>query len=546
MAPTKRASLRSIPWLPPKVYIDERLVLTWAYLEPTAVRPGEPVPIEWGLFSTLKEGGHLGPVVARVSLESGNIELYESQPTPLHRAGYLFESGAQHATALVPAYGPAANALYRIGSTPLRIDVATKGIPTVFSESAYLEVVREFVNADWWEWTDVIRTPDPASPDPGLTPLFPFEKRYQVAINHPFTFVGRIVNRCKSPNSTLSGSVTLIETAVDTNTDTELETASFTIGPGAYQEIVFKPITKNWTWLVSKVWVYNPSEKREKTFLYRIRFRFSDSFGNFYADTDSLRVWMDVRVTKEKKDYASGALAALGLSAIASIFSFGSAASLVQAIANGLGDKALDPPEPDPAYRTPVRVRPPLPAQAVDPKNPHLRNFLDLLRFAERAVALMDALGEVHCRLLGARIAEDSDAIALQRRSYRSIERNLQATVSELVEHWPRTASSLSTHPDWSRDAIASGLIDLQRRGLSPDTRRCLVEQGCSEDMITQIMRAAQEPAMITIAGDVTHLLAVLAWSIAETARSLHLASPAILNAPEPRVRRPRGTHARR
>jgi len=523
------------------VYIRSGAVfVTSASLDANPVVPGGQVPITWDLFSTKPKDLNLGTVTARVYLEKVNVKLYESPQTPLVVSEFIADTGFQHANIEVPDSGGTANDLYHIGTKTLRLDVSADKSSDVFSDTVDLRVVPEYVHGGWWEWGGISGTADPSAPQ---APNLPFETHHDFVINHPFTLAGRIVNHSKSPNATMTGSLTLLETAFLSNQTLEVESRTFTIAPGGYQEIVFAPITKNWGWLIPGAWIENPKESRVKTFDYTVRFSLADPYGNFYPETLSNGVAISISVSDEKRGYASGALAALGAAIISAIFTFGAGLSAGQAIAAGLGKKALDPPEPDQRFRHPVDVRSNELANDVtgDPRFPEFRR---VLRFAERAVALLDALGEIHARLLGARTAHDRKAISLQGESYRAAEHSLQATVRELIDSTASTVTTLQADPEFDRESLRAKILAWQRNGLPPDVRRRLTDGGCTEETLAQMMLAVQEPAVALLAQDVGQVLSLLAWSLGLVAREVNREAPKLLSEQErpplAPVRRPR------
>jgi hypothetical protein len=522
--PNNRFSFDPVAITASPSYINtERLSFVVPWFEAKPVVPGDSIPITWSVSTT--NDFDLGPVVARVYLDKGNVKLYESPPTPIVRSAYLSDTGDQRAFIQAPDSGGTANDLYRVGAKRLRLDISSSKTATIFSATWDLDV-RQSTAGALWDWED----PPGTEPTTGVLPNI---VEHKVVINHPFTLIGRVRSAARNPNVTITGSVTLLESegrqlpvllggTGAAAGGTPLESVAFTVSPNGQQEVTFAPLKKNWTWLLPYIWVFNFSEPRQKTFTYAVRIVAADSYGNAYGESVSEPLFIDVSVSDEKKGYADGALAALGVGVVVAIFTFGGGLVQAQAIANGLGDKALDPPEPDPRYRERVKLPPNLTTKGAREER-RFRELAQFLTFAQRAVGLLDALGEIHGRMLGARRAGDTKALNLQIDDYVKADQTLQETASKLVQSMRTAVESLQRNPDFAYDALATKISALQRRGVSPDVRSQLTEQGCSEEALTLVSRALQDPSVVALARDVRQLLGVLAWSMAIAIRRLHV-----------------------
>jgi hypothetical protein len=131
---------------------------------------------------------------------------------------------------------------------------------------------------------------------------------------------------------------------------------------------------------------------------------------------------------------------------VAAIFSFGSALGAAQAVAEGLGAKAEDPPEPDPGFREPVGVGEPSLQSGAGGERP-VPELLQLLARADRTLATVEALDTTRTRFLGAHLAGDGKAATLQVNTYRSLAELLDAALEELLEAMPRVQYVLSSLP---------------------------------------------------------------------------------------------------
>jgi hypothetical protein len=494
-------------------------VVTWVSLDVSPVAPGDPVPITWSVFSIHLD---LGKVTARVFLDKGNAKLYESPPVLTSKS----DTGLQQATILAPGSGGVANELYAIGTKTLRLDVSSDKTVDVFWTTADLAVMPENVNGGWWEWTNAISTPDPSTPLPWKPPLQ--GPSYSSVINHPFTLIGRVVNRAQNRNATMTGSAVLLETTYPGGAPTELESASFTVAPGGQQEIVFNPITRNWGWLIPGIWVHNFGEPKVKTLDYTVRLSMSDPFANSYHDVVSVGLRMQVSVSAEKKGYASGALATLAVGIVAAIFSFGAGLSAAQAVAGGLGKKAQDPPEPDARFRERVDFQS-WPETAPAAEDTRFSECLAVLGLASRAVFLIDALGTIENRMLGALLAEDNRAGAIQAESYRQAERLLQRTIRRLMVLAQTAGKALASRPEFAPEVIGTNIREWQRGGVPRDVRAALTEQGCTDEAVATVMSAIDHPTAASLATEVGQSFGLLQWSFAMIGREVRRETVALL-----------------
>ena len=380
-------------------------------------------------------------------------------------------------------------------------------------------------------------TPDTSAP---VVPAIPFLPRYDLLINHAYKPSGRMNNHVANPNVTITGTLTLLERPYGSTDTVEVETAGFTIGPSGQSDFLFGPITKNWTWLISGIWVRNFSEPLSKSFVYSVRFAFTDSYGNAYSSKESPRTLLiEVSVSDEKRGYADGALGVLAVGLIAAIFTFGAGLSAAQAIAGGLGSKALDPPTPDSRFRSRVVVQEsPLPRTVRDER---FATVMTLLTAAERAFTLIQALGDIQNRMLGARENGDRTAIELQRTTYQETERALLQTVESLIRLRTEAVEAVQRVPEFNRDVLEGTLREWQRRGIPRDTRQRLVEDGCTDQTLAELALAVQEPALIEIAHDLPQCLNLMTHSVALATRELHKRTRDVLADP-----RREGSHATR
>lgn len=494
-----------------------------AFLDVATVVPGQPIPIVWSLHTLPGVGLGPGKVTAHVYLDKFNSLLFDSKPVPLQAVLFGLDTTEQKALIPPPPNGGVANELYHIGLKTLRLEVVFDKTGEMFSTTAELQVIPDHFGG--WGWSGAQGTNNPSAI---VLPPMPFFPRFNFLINHSYKLSGRMDNTAGNPNVTITGSLTIQESQSGTSDTTEVETVAFSVGPGGHLDVLSIPIVKNWTWLVSGVWVRNFSEPLSKTFGYSVRYSFTDSYGNSYPEVLSpLTLTVNVGVSDEKRGYGDGALGVLGVGIIAAIFTFGAGLSAAQAIAGGLGSKALDPPVPDSRYGRRVVVGEPPYNQVVVPE-PFVE-VMGVVFAAGRAIALVDALGDIENRLLGAQIVKDRNAIRLQLESYRETEAALYSVAEGIVDLGANAVKALQARPEFDRDSIEATLRAWQRHGISAEVLDRLYAGGVTDINIAKLTLALAEPGVIEAAQDPTQALSLLTYSIVLAARELRRRSESVV-----------------
>ena len=488
--------------------------------------PGEPIHTVWELLSIGSAEFANRTMIAEIFLTLGNSKLYQSPAVTAASTGGYLDTGLQQATILPPPDGGTASALYRFGSHQLRLDVLPDGVQGVLTTYADLLVVPESQPA-LWSWTQLSGTVDPSA---SLPPNIPLLAQYtDFVINHPYTLSGRLRNNCVSPDTNLTGTATLYELHHDTGETVEVESQPFNIGPQGDSEITFRPITENWTWLIPGLWTRNPVETLTKTFTYTVRFTASDQYGNFYAESPpSIAAIVTVSVSGSKLALQQAALGVLAAGVLAGIFSFGAALGPAMAAAGGLGKAAMDPPGPDPRYREAV----PLPWAAPDQAETGGGQFaalVQVLNHVGRIEAILEAMGITHGRLLAARLADDHEAIDLQRQTYRNAVGLLLEAAGGMVGSLSDLEASWRDDPDLQFDAVRQRVRALQLGGLPPAAREQLQDQGVPDESMSALVAAVRDDTVAALATDVQLLFRHLAWAFALLAAEVQRETPAIL-----------------
>lgn len=503
-------------------------VFTWllrpAWLGLTPIVPGARIPIHWELVLPGTEGS-AATAVARVYLDAVDVLLFESPPTPLTVVDNVLTTGKQTALIESPGPGGTANDLYKIGDKQLRIDVTVSGSDQVFSSTSNLRVVPENIRGDNWSFTEVTGTSDSSAPKhpPAFGVVY-----HDFIINHPYVLRGSLLNAASNASTTMTGTLVLVESDLQTGASVDLQERAFTIPAGQSEELIFDSINKNWTWLVSGIWVRNYGEPLVKQWDYTVRFTMTDPWGNLYSDftySSPPTVHVDVYVSDEKHGYADGALAALGVGIIAGIFTFGAGAAAGQAAAAGLGAKALDPPSPSPRFREAVA----LPRLVHTHVKHGLGDLLYLLEIANHVVLLLDAGADVRDRVLGAKAAGDRDAMNMQTRAYRDFAAELQASVASLRRATAERVAGLRASPELDSGKLTAGARTWQRQGISPAARQALADGGCSEACLRALEDGLKNADVVALASDPAVTVEVLAYALARASHEILEDLPRVL-----------------
>lgn len=467
--------------------------------------PGAKIPITWSFVAGSSVGEKT--VVAKVYLDEVNVLLWTSQSTELKKIGTAYSTEVQAGVIEVLSGGVASD-VYRFGPKTLRIDVQIDGSTEVYSNWAELDVVPERVSGIAWEFTDITGTNDPDWPEGAWAPLGTILRRF--VIKHPFTIRGRVRNQATA-STTFRTQILLDETDMEKGTVLSIEDRTLEVAPGVSQEIVFNALTKNWTWLISGVWVRNFGEPMRKTWRYGVRLRLTDDWNNVYEVSSSFEAQVDIVVTNEKNAYASAALAALGVSIWASIATLGAASAVAGSVAAGLGAKALDPPAPSSRYSQEV-LTPTLPSTV----EPQLGVLADLLHRLEELVELIEATNDVRDRMLGAAAARDTRAIKMQGKSYAQMLKRMAAIIEWAEAHGDEIVRLVDSTADFAVEPSRLAVHRARRRGLSALSRASLRRAGASASTRRLLETALRDDTVAELASDVLLSTSILLESISQ------------------------------
>lgn len=498
----------------PKPLPQGAFEVIWPSLQPLQIVPGQDLTFVWSL-STLA-AVDLVFVTASIYLERWPGPVATSKDVKLLDGGQPWIKSTGDQTQLVPALGPGglANDLYAIGTHVLRLEVTSSKTGQLFTAKADLTVVAD--SPPIWIWNPPEGTKDESLPDVPQVPLRPLH--YNLLIHHDYALSGRLLSAANSTQRlalSMSGKATLMELRPDGGASIPIESQPFNLLPGQSSPTSGTPVVfntrfnKNWTWLVPAVWIINPLESLEKRWCYGVTLTYADNYNNVYAGVDvSLPMWINVGVDDTKKGFAAGALAALAVGAVLAIFTFGAAAGVAQAIAGGLGAKALDPPLPDPRYaRAVVLPASHTPAHAEGAAS----TIAALLASCEDLVDLIRASDDTLNRVLGAMTASDNAAIARQTKALGRIETTLVRKFQTIAEQWEGFAARI---PKFDTDDIERTLRKWQSQGLSRTAVKTLESAGVSDTAIRTLAEAVQQDELIAAATNVQGAMARILFAL--------------------------------
>lgn len=456
------------------------------------IRPGQPIALTWQFWSFLLNKTQIS--TARVT-----INIYTRTPaSPKFAVSKVATVGpvqyvsggisGQLELRITPGQPQPSDALLKeIYSTSdehlLYLEVlAADGVSFVVSTTVKFLVYVDDV-AQWSQW-DV----HPMLDWGARARAFPWNEQYSIAAIWPnLSSSGLIFTGQAALQESTTTSVTPIWNPVGT-------LAINNVNPLQQVALNFPALKKNWSWLTPVVWIV--SGDRAKSYLYRIVFNLVDQYGNPYvSSTEALRV--TVAVSDQKWEYGLSAMAteitALVLYALSWLIT-PVPGSLAAGAATALGAAAKDPPLPSEAYATmvsPVALR----ASKV-PKNRQPRPLYVLLAAAHDFGSLRLTLYEIEARILGAVLARDARATAMQKDAYESTLRQLKLTAELARESAEQATEILESREEFDAARIRAelsrwkyGAGALSELKLSDHQRRKLSAAIASEELMTLASR---------------------------------------------------------
>jgi hypothetical protein len=466
-----------------------------------AVRPGQPIPLSWGIYGTTIEAGET--FTATVSLN--NNPCYTSKAITALRDLENGTSGAGESNVTMPIPSQQlGQELYAIGDHTLTVSVAgnasNKG---PYAASATLVVLGDGPTDGWWQWTE----PTTAAAEKIPWPL-------------PYTPLGNLFNLNKW--SAVTVQCELLEADITDGTPAVsrgIQSVMADIGPNA-NPVQFNAITQNWTWVDSPTG--RIGAQTSKTFQYVVNLTVKDAWGNGYPPGNThppATVIVSVADNKINDAWAAlnanaTAVAVAAAGAVTGIFTFGIGAGVGTAAAAllvGIGAQYLasakDPPAPDFNYLTQVDVRPVLNSSSSGEREES--KTLAFLNVVLRCLAIGEALSATEGKLIGARMRENARGMSVQSRRYTSLGKQLQATAQKLTPALTASTSELADAPVPSIDEIRATLRSWQVQGIPAQMQQQLAENSYSSAALASLEESIASISVDTVP-PIQELLAAL------------------------------------
>ena len=383
------------------------------------------------------------------------------------------------------------NSLYTFGSKTLLLEVTGDGVdPGPFRAEGSLNIIRQSIDATWWQW---------------ITPV-----SNNVNWNQEYRLTGNLLNNSKW-TTMKKADVKLSEYNKDyTDFISKADEITHLIDPGSHSSITFKEIKQDWEWLKRPTYHLTGADL-SKIFIYKSTFWFEDIYGNAYPEAWSTTVSFSVKISDGKIAAAIAAASAMvtavgftaaGIAAIAGIFTAASAPGLFAAAAGfyvaaaASGEIAFDPPEPDPFFLDVVVVRPPILPSGLHTDG-SLAIIKSLLEIIDRIFASIQALNQIHCRILGAYQAGNNDATSMQKSAYVNVEHEL----GDYVRLLQKTYSQQSNHlidDDYFPISVTVQLelLDIIQHGLAADIIKSGLYAGVPVGVTDGLISLIKEPIM--------------------------------------------------
>jgi hypothetical protein len=423
-----------------------------------SIVPGQPALVEWSIYFPSSPTFDLGSTVAaEIYMLPTDTLVYRSSEIPYVTGDKLNKT----VELSIPDF------LYTFGSKTLFLEVTGDGVdPGPFIAEGSLVIRREIIDSTWWQW---------------ITP-----SSNNANWNEEYRLTGNLFNMSKWTKMK-KADVKLSEYNKDyLDFISKAEETAHLLDPGSYESISFKDINQDWVWLKRPTYHLTGADL-SKIFIYKSTFWFEDIYGNAYPEAWSTTVSFSVKISDGKIAAAIAAasavvaaigFAAAGIAAIAGIFTAGSAPGLFAAAAGfyvsaaASGEIAFDPPEPDPCFLDEVVVRP-----SILPSGLHtdgsLAKIKSLIEIMDRIFALIQALNQIHCRIIGAYQARNNDAVDMQKTSYVNIEHELGDYVRLLQKTYSQQSHQLIDYDYFPISLnVQLELLDIIQHGLAGDIIR--------------------------------------------------------------------------
>jgi hypothetical protein len=451
-------------------------------LSPASVVPGQPVNMFWSYntFAPLPSD-----LTATAKLRLGQTILYSFDPVPVTSEtsfGHTVMGFSGHGTLQISPTDSGGKDLYAFGAKSLDLIVTFArptpggGWPTQLTGSCGLSVVGESVDASWWTWD---------------SPLGPSSVNWGSA----YSVVGTLKN--KSEWVELSAALLLNELD-DNGQAIQRGSTNVSLGVGNSYVSSFPSITWNnttWPWVIPSGILVGPSVR---LFVYTALITLQDTYGNIYPQSVSTPLGVVVAIPLSKDAAAAlcmwfsgtaigllacAAAAAAGIITAPAAAYFTAAAAIATAAAATAYAVAADPVAPDPSFRVPVDVLPPPPP----PPNSSGQDLYEFFGQCLKAMRAITAFPVAQARVVAARDAGDSQALADQQATARAMVTNAEQAITAAAGLISGAASALSEvdHGTWDallRQACIEGTLPgldetMAKAGLSPNQQQILLSR---------------------------------------------------------------------
>jgi hypothetical protein len=246
-----------------------------------------------------------------------------------------------------------------------------------------------------------------------------------------------------------------------------LETQTATLRPNEHQMVSFSPITKQWVWLTAAIWTATGPTLRG--FTYDVAVTATDELGNLLGGALSPQIRVEVSVSSEKINFQ---IAAIALSITAAVLAIAGAfwpplegaGAVAYAGATAFGASALDPPVPDPDFKTPAPWQ--LPAWLAYLDNHPAKALAAWLRAVIELAARRQRMYAVEAKVLGALQGKDPVAEKMQVEDYTAELHELVRLYQDMVANLNAAAVEVRDHGA-TAEALADMLADAQQRAVS-------------------------------------------------------------------------------
>jgi hypothetical protein len=449
--------------------------------------PGQPILMSWELRNNCSD---LGQVTARVSFKNTLLYPNASNPNPPPIPIGRYDTHSDNIDLPIPS--AVEDDFYQLGTKKLHLEITGLGSdPGPYSYDAPI-TVRGLVDESWWSWEE---------PTGGAT--LPWGKDYSV--------MGALTNKGKA---IIEKTTKLRLTQVDDGAVPPL--LGYPADPNLTQDTApilslppQKAMERSWNEKQTWKWVAPPAYilvgPFDKKYHYSVAFELDDEYGNSYAQISSaLSILVSVPIGKRLMQLTAEALvlAAVGLAAAAIAALLTGQIPLATELA-GLAtssytgaklayEQAIDPPYADFRYHEVVTIAPaevPWVQQESSSFDP-LRSVLELIH---RILAARYAQGQIHCRLIGARIDNNLEGIRLQVAAYRSAERVLLQCATHLPGTVSAAADTMRNSDLFAPAKLSDMLNNIRREGVPHELHEQLAKSGLAGDALAAFEAVLRE-----------------------------------------------------